>query len=272
MKKLGREQKSSAGRAAWLVAMASVFCWLGFFGAPDVARAELDLKTLAKQSRGSVVLLEIFDGRGRKQGTGTGFFVDETTLVTNHHVIDGARSVSLRLADGQAMPVTEIMVEDEQADLAVLKTDRLPGVGLDLYRGPRVEPGEAVVVLGSPQGLSGTLSEGIVSAWREQEAGLQDFGIPILQISAPISSGSSGSPVMNEKGQVIGVAVAVHREGQNLNFAVPVDALRSLLARSGPEPTRTVGTAGAAERTTLIRNGALSLLAILALVLFLRRL
>ena len=216
--------------------------------------------------------MQMYDGQQRKTNTGTGFFINETTLVTNHHVIEGARAVRIRLASGAEMAVSDVLAEDAAVDLAILRTDRVPGVGLDLYRGPRVEPGEKVVVLGSPEGLQGSLTDGIVSAWRDEHEELSELATPILQISAPISPGSSGSPVMNLKGAVLGVAVAVHASRQSLNFAVPVDALRSLLASTGAEPVRVLGAETEKIRPTLIRNIGLSILACIVLGLFLRRL
>jgi S1-C subfamily serine protease len=92
-------------------------------------------------------------------------------------------------------------------------------------------------VLGNPLGFSSTLSDGIVSAWRETgiEEDPEFIKGPLLQITAPISEGSSGSPVMNLDGEVVGVAVAFFEGGQSLNFAVPASSVRKLLARVNPK-------------------------------------
>lgn len=271
-KESGSVRRDRRHLATWLLFVLAL-AQLGLFPcALSAAEGELDLTTLARQSSPSVVLIEVFDGGKQPSGTGTGFFVDETTLVTNHHVIEGAHRARLRLAGGSTLEVSDVLAEDAAADLAVLGTARVPGVGLDLYDGPRVEPGEPVVVLGSPEGLAGTLSDGIVSAWRDRHEELAEFETPILQITAPISPGSSGSPVMNRQGSVVGVAVAVHRSGQALNFAVPVDALRALLESRGTAPVRALGEVPIAEQSVLLRNLMLSLFAAVILGIFLRRL
>lgn len=255
-----------------LPATALAFCLLfSFFGGSDLAEAQEDLKSLARRSSGSVVLLEVTAG-GRGQGTGTGFFIDDETLVTNHHVIRGARRVQVSFDDGRKVPITEVLAEDAGLDLAVLRLPNASAPSLPLYRGDRVEPGEEVVVLGNPEGLSGTLSTGIVSAWRENTEALGLGPRPVLQITAPISPGSSGSPVMNRRGEVLGVAVAVHRSGQNLNFAVPVDELRGLLDQITDGPSRTIGGLTLSTGSPWLRNGLISLLVLTALILALRRL
>jgi S1-C subfamily serine protease len=92
--------------------------------------------------------------------------------------------------------------------------------------------GDQVYVVGNPEGLEGTFSQGIVSGIRTFDSD------SILQITAPISPGSSGGPVLDSVGNVIGIAVATFKSGQNLNFAVPVSYLKSLLSKSGSAPTR----------------------------------
>ena len=252
---------------------------IALFGVAPSLWGQEDLKELAREARSSVVLLEVFSATGQPRGTGTGFFVDEQTLVTNFHVIEGAASARMRLADGGEQVLSDVMAEDAGADLAILRVEGAAQRGLSLYAGGMVEPGEEVVVLGNPHGLSGTLSTGIVSAWRRNEPELEGFGIPLIQITAPISPGSSGSPVMNREGEVLGVAVAVHRSGQNLNFAVPVEALTALLSQVSEEPIYRLGASrtsalipGSVQNAGLWRNGILSLLVFGALFLFFRRL
>ncbi len=236
------------------------------------ASAQEELKELARSARGSVVLLEVLSGTGRVLGTGTGFFIDAETVVTNHHVVATASFVQARFEGDVVIPVQHVLAESADSDLALLQVPGAAARGLVLYRGGSVEPGEEVVVLGNPHGLSGTLSTGIVSAWRTDNTDVTSWtGGPLLQITAPISPGSSGSPVMNRRGEVLGVAVAVHRTGQNLNFAVPIDEVRRLLDRVGPEPIRSF-TQGSGLRVPWVRNLTLSLLVFGALIVFIRRL
>src|SRR6516225_1013196 len=99
---------------------------------------------------------------------------------------------------------------------------------LSIGNSDAVQVGDSVYAVGNPEGLEGTFSQGIVSGIRESG------GDRLLQITAPISPGSSGGPVLNEKGEVIGVSVATFRDGQNLNFAVPSIYLKELLSKAGP--------------------------------------
>jgi S1-C subfamily serine protease len=204
----------------------------------------LELPELAAQARPSVVLLTIGDGH-REIGTGTGFFVSKDgRIVTNHHVIEDAATVTATLADGRKVDVLGILADDEKRDIAVLQAPPgdYPPLALGTAQGLRV--GNEVVVIGSPRGLSASLSAGLVSAVREH--GLTDqlhhppddgetssWGI---QITAAISPGSSGSPVMNRGGDVVAVAVGTV-QGEGLNFSVPVDVAKSMLAGIGPNAT-----------------------------------
>jgi hypothetical protein len=124
--------------------------------------------------------------------------------------------------------VDSLVAIDASADLAVLKIPGLAAPPLKLGQSEDVAVGDAVYAIGNPEGLEGTFSEGIVS-------GIRTIGADkLLQITAPISPGSSGGPVINGRGDVVGVAVATFSEGQNLNFAIPSSYLASLLKRVGP--------------------------------------
>lgn len=164
---------------------------------------------------------------------GTGFFVDADGIVaTNHHVIEDAREVRIELFDGTELERVELLISDEEVDLALLRVDpkQLPSppVIAQLGDSEAVEVGEPVSVIGNPLGLDHTLTTGIVSARRIYE------GERYIQMSAPISPGNSGGPVFDRHGRVIGVSVAQMVGGQNLNFAVPISQLRALLAEDYP--------------------------------------
>jgi hypothetical protein len=126
--------------------------------------------------------------------------------------------------DGKRFPVRGVIAIDGEGDLALLKVDvpRHLAVPLPIVRAVPQE-GESIVVIGNPFGLEGSVSNGIVSAVRE----ISGYG-KIIQITAPISPGSSGSPVVNMFGQVIGVATLQAAEGQSLNFAVPAERITQL--------------------------------------------
>jgi serine protease Do len=224
--------------ARWL--LASLFALVLTASAASVAAQnlkQLTLKELNQRARGSVVLLKNLDASGEEVGEGTGFVIRDGYILTNHHVVEGASRMQAVLPDKRVLELQGILAQDAGHDLAILQSPAhslrpLPLVGLD-----PVEPGERVVVLGNPLGFSSTLSDGIVSAWRENgiEENPDFIKGPLLQITAPISEGSSGSPVMNLDGEVVGVAVAFFEGGQSLNFAVPASSVRKLLARVNPK-------------------------------------
>jgi hypothetical protein len=197
-------------------------------GALAVARAEIetiDLKALAKKARPAVMLLVVSDAAGNEIATGTGFLISsDGKLVTNHHVIKDAVSAVAKAENGDQFPVEGFLSADSFNDLVLVK---LKGKGLPflpLSSNLTVEVGTRIAVVGSPLGLEGTLSEGIVSAVREQSFN----DIRLLQITAPVSPGSSGSPVLNSKGEVVGVVTSLIKGGQALNFAVSSQAIETL--------------------------------------------
>jgi S1-C subfamily serine protease len=175
----------------------------------------------------AVALLHIKGKDGTDIGLGTGFFIDDVgTLITNAHVVfaPGAMFIVARVGEDAAYFIEHVQCFDIPMDLAVLKVpvknvahlavaDAMPAVGSRAY------------VVGNPVGLRHTLSEGLVSGLRR----INDSHHEVIQTTAAISKGSSGSPLLNESGQVIGVATFFVNQGQNLNFAVPVSGLQELL-------------------------------------------
>lgn len=198
--------------------------------------AAVDLKELNHRARGSVVLLKNLDSTGQEVSEGTGFIIQGGYIITNHHVVEDASRMQAVLPDKSILELPGILAQDPDHDLAILKAPAHHLAPLPLVRPGPTEPGERVVVLGNPMGFSSTLSDGIISAYRENGVDEEPDFIkgPLLQITAPISHGSSGSPVMNLNGEVVGVAVAVFDGGQSLNFAVPASSVRRLLARVNP--------------------------------------
>jgi Tfp pilus assembly protein PilF len=151
---------------------------------------------------------------------GTGFFISPDGLVvTNQHVIKGADSITAVSNNGAIFLLERVVAQPVGVDLVVLKFHALDVPFLKLGGSTVAVEGQKVIVIGNPTGLMGTVSDGIISAFRENRS--------LIQITAPISPGSSGSPVMDENGQVIGVATLQSVEGQNLNFAIPVEQVLS---------------------------------------------
>jgi S1-C subfamily serine protease len=199
--------------------------------------AGVDLKELNHRARGSVVLLKSLDAGGREVAEGTGFVIQGGYILTNHHVVEGASRMQAVLPDKSVLELPGILAQDAGHDLAILEAPPHHLAPLPLVPPGPTEPGERVVVLGNPMGFSSTLSDGIISAYRENGIDEAPDFIkgPLLQITAPISHGSSGSPVMNLNGEVVGVAVAGFEGGQSLNFAVPASSVRRLLAQVNPK-------------------------------------
>lgn len=193
-----------------------------------------DLKEIARTVSPSVLLLEIFDKNGEKIKNGTGFCIsNDGLIVTNHHVIDGAVKIVAVTKSKKRIQILGKIAENKERDLAIIKAAQTSIAPLVLYKDKTIEPGERVIVVGGPLGLAGTLSEGIVSAIRNTDEfrskEKRKINFDLLQITAPTSPGSSGSPVMNHNGEVIGVVVSQFRFGQNLNFAIPVNEVSLLL-------------------------------------------
>ena len=196
----------------------------------NAANEAPDLRALAKQTRPAVYLLVLQDEDGKTIGAGTGFLVSsDGLLVTNQHVVAEAHTIIAKAENGGLFPITRIVVTDMRNDLAILEIKAKGLPFLSLAPDGSADAGTRIAVIGSPLGLEGTLTEGIVSARRRLPKENRD----VLQISAPISQGSSGSPVLDSQGRVIGIASFLIQDGQSLNFASPSEKLRALLIKTG---------------------------------------
>ena len=206
---------------------------------------------IARRSMGSTVVLTMRDRQSQPLSMGTGFFVADNVVATNAHVIAGTSTGSVKiLGSEKSHDVIGLVALDQEHDLALLllQTSRPP---LRLAQGPLPEIGEEVYALGNPEGLEGTFSQGIISAHRIIR---EDT---LLQLTAPISPGSSGGPILSSSGDVVGVAVATFREGQNLNFAIPVKWVSSLLTVKGkPRSLETVSPTPRGRASTWAGAGA----------------
>jgi hypothetical protein len=205
---------------------------LAVWSGGSVAWTEDNLPAMVKRISPAVVVVET--QKGNKKGLGTGFFINpQGHIVTNYHVIAGTEQATIRTQEGRRYPVKRIVAENREADLVLISAD-IPARDITSVEisGKLPEVGEKIYAIGHPMGLEKTVSEGIVSAIRK----LPNLG-DIIQISAPISPGSSGGPVFNSTGRVIGVARATYRTGQNLNFAVPGQKILELKGGSGQSYT-----------------------------------
>ena len=185
---------------------------------------------IAEKALAATVYLEMKGRNGENLGFGSGFFVRENLIATNFHVIEGAAKGTAKLVGKYTTYTIEgITATDETNNLALLKVTASGINSLPLGNSDEVKIGATVYVAGNPLGLEGTFSNGIISSRRDR------YTQERLQMTAPISPGSSGGPVLNRTGQVIGVSVSVYRglDAQNLNFAIPSNYLKKLLDRSG---------------------------------------
>ena len=181
---------------------------------------------IAKSAFQSTVALEMELADGSRRTLGSGFFVLKNAIATNLHVIHG---VSSRCYAKLVDQTNEYLIEgythiDVERDLVILKVSGTNTTKALWGNSNKAEVGDTVYAVGNPSGLEGTFSDGIISGIRSDGAN------KLLQISAPISSGSSGGSVLNSEGKVIGVSAA-SRDGQNLNFAIPSNYIKKLLAK-----------------------------------------
>ncbi len=199
-------------------------------------RVRMTTKEIVDASKPAIVRIEATHANGRK-AIGTGFIVSsDGRIVTNLHVIRGSAKILVRLLDGTRTQVASVRGVDPKRDLAVIQVTldrKLPT--LSLGDSDKISAGDRVIAIGNPLGvLDYTVSDGLISSVR-----LLSPELTVLQISAPISQGSSGGPLFNNYGQVIGVATMIAREGQNLNFGVPVNYLQPLLnSKQAPQTVR----------------------------------
>jgi len=193
-----------------------------------VARADENLPSLVKRVKPAVVAIATYDATGEALMTGSGFFLKPGQVVTNLHVVRGAARAEIKTLDGKGkvFPVTGTLAVDEEGDLALLNVD----MPLERARTSELatelpDEGETIFVIGNPLKLEGSVSDGIVSAVREVPNSYR-----IIQITAPISHGNSGSPVFNLRGQVLGVVTVKVTNGQNINLAIAAARVGELRA------------------------------------------
>jgi len=172
--------------------------------------------------RKAVVTIQALDANGQLMASGTGFFVTEGYVITAAHVLEDAAGCRIELSDGQQLRCS-VAASDSAKDVAMLTVSGRPPAALQWGSSESMKDGDEVTVISNPLGqLPGTVSRGIISASRVVK------GTKLLQISAAISHGSSGAPVLNARGQVIGIVRSTIEAGQSLNFATATDAIRNL--------------------------------------------
>ncbi len=222
--------------------------------AAPAAPTEYSIADLAEIAGPSIAYIEAEEaGAAGYYWIGSGFVVgSDGIIVTNYHVLDGAVTATVEV-NGQIYNDVTILAANEEWDLAVLKIDAAGLTPLNLAESiDDARLGEAVIAMGNPEGLKRTVSDGIISTLYRR---LDGFNYDHVQTTAPISKGSSGGPLLNMQGQVIGVNTLTYLTGQNLNFAVPIDLVHNLLDNlEEPQTVAAVFSGGAQNSGSLYEH------------------
>ncbi|MGB2678826.1 MAG: trypsin-like peptidase domain-containing protein [Candidatus Acidiferrum sp.] len=185
-----------------------------------------DIPTIAKAAKGAIVTI-VMANDDRPIARGTGFLVRaDGAVLTNYHVIATGNVGVVKFADGTILPVDGVLATDKFRDLAIIKIHGKTFPTLTLGNSDQIQVGEEVVAIGNPLGLELTVSNGILSGIRTDE---KEDG-KLLQITAPISRGSSGGPLFNMSGEVVGINALILEGGESLNFAIPINDAQRLLS------------------------------------------
>ena len=210
--------------------------------------------TLYNQMIPAVVEIKTVERRGQ----GSGFIVDkEGHILTNNHVVDGASSVSVTLHSGETLDA-QVVGTDRENDLALLKVDtgKISSISpLPWGNSDNVNPGQMAIALGSPFGLEGSITVGIISGVERVMAGAHERSITnMLQTDTAINPGNSGGPLLDSKGEVIGINTAIQPSSNGIGFAIPINNAKSLLPallQGGEVSTPWLGISGTAIDQTL---------------------
>lgn len=171
-----------------------------------------------------------FPQQYQQRGQGSGFIVDSSGIIlTNSHVVKGADKVTVTLRDGRQFQ-GEVKGSDDLSDLAVVKINgsNLPVAALG--NSSEVQVGDWAIALGNPLGLDNTVTLGIVSTLNRpsSQVGIPDKRLDFIQTDAAINPGNSGGPLLNDRGEVIGINTAIRADGQGIGFAIPIDAAKQI--------------------------------------------
>ena len=193
---------------------------------------------IAKKVSPSVVVIQGKTDSG--EVLGSGFIVsNDGKIVTNLHVIREMKTASVQLANGEMFDSLSVLAIDERRDLAVVQIPGFNLSALEVGDSDVLTVGEPLVIVGSPRGLEGTVTAGILSSVRDSGQGFK-----VLQTDAAVNPGNSGGPLINKKGQAIGVVSFKMRSAEGLNFAVPINYVLALINNlHGPPPRETGGQA-----------------------------
>lgn len=220
--KLARELGLKA--ITWLLA-ASLILALFYIAYNSIGAGNISKRLL--KSSNSVVTIYSYDGNNKMIGYASGFFVNsDGYVVTSQHAIEGAVRSYAIYKENENIAIDAVVANDPVRDIAILKVSAVDTPSLKLGNSDNVEIGNEIYTIGAPWGLLNTVSKGIISQIRYSK------GVKYLQLDAPISPGNSGGPLLDRNLEVIGINFAYFREGQNLNFAIPVNYIKALLRKA----------------------------------------
>ncbi len=212
-----------------------------------------DIAMVAKGADGAVVSITMLDDNGQPITQGSGFVISKDgRIVTNYHVIKSGSSAIVKLPNGAFFTVDGVLALDKDRDIAVIKAHGDDFHTVPLGDSSRVGVGDEVIAIGNPLSLESTVSNGIISGLRTVREERGDF----LQVTTPISPGSSGGPLFNMEGQVIGITTMYLNGGENLNFAIPINDAKGLLATKFSKAQAFPVEAGAPQRELLLPPNA----------------
>ncbi len=212
--------------------------------ASPTTQAAKSVEELSERARQSIVVIHHTGREGKQNGLGAGFVVSADGLIaTNLHVIGDARPITVQLPGGARHEVVSVHASDRGHDLALVKIDAKNLTPLPLGDSEALKTGQAIAALGHPRGLEHSIVAGVLSGKREVE------GIPMLQIAMPIEQGNSGGPVLDMQGRVVGIVTMKSLVTENLGFAVPVNALKQLIAKPNPVPMERWLTIGVLDKS-----------------------
>ena len=213
-----------------LLSLCLALAYLVITASPTSAQDE-SLSTLTRRVKHAVVVITTYDCLGNPILRGNGFFIESNYLVTDRHVLVGACSAQIRTFDGRTYPVEGVAAINERRDLALLQAST-PSSQITTLSVENTIPreGEEIIVVSKPRGDWNISKGSALGVWDFQNVG------ELIRLTASISAGSSGSPVVNRRGLVVGVILMQVKSAEDLNFAVPGGQITAL-ERSGPSRT-----------------------------------
>ncbi len=234
----GRGASAALGYSVLAIALAGLAC------SGLLQRSPPSPRQIFERAVPSVVRVDV------DEGSGAGFVIDAAGLiVTNLHVIDGTRSAQVRFRDGRTLPVARVRAVDERADLALIEVAASDLPVLPLADSDGIAVGERIYAIGNPLGFDYSMSDGIIGGLRELE------GVPALQVSVPLSRGSSGGPILSERGEVVGVTRGIVPGGGALGIATPVNSVKALREAADGRPAQPFEEFASARAARTPRGG-----------------